>query len=100
MIKNRLIHWLKSHRPVLTTAGTIEAVYQLGCMDSRAIERRCTRAAINIERRCTRAAINPVIHDLERLRANTWDQDKITYLQNWLRDNFMEDTNYGQTQQD
>ena len=89
MIKNKLIHWLKSHRPVLTTAGTIEAVYQLGCMDSRAIERRCTRAAIN-----------PVIHDLERLRANTWDQDKITYLQNWLRDNFMEDTNHGQTQQD
>lgn len=89
MIKNKLIHWLKSHRPVLTTAGTIEAVYQLGCMGSRAIERRCTRAAIN-----------PVIHDLERLRANTWDQDKITYLQNWLRDNFMEDTNYGQTKQD
>lgn len=62
---------------IVAQFGTIEAVYQLGCMDSRAIERYSARAAIN-----------PVIHDLERLRANTWDQDKITYLQNWLRDNF------------
>ena len=34
------------------------------------------------------AAINPVIHDLEKLRANTWDQDKITHIQQWLKDNF------------
>lgn len=33
-------------------------------------------------------AINPVIHDLESLRANTWDQDKITHIQNWLKNNF------------
>lgn len=32
--------------------------------------------------------INPVIRDLECLRKNTWDQDKITHMQNWLRDNF------------
>lgn len=32
--------------------------------------------------------INPVIHDLESLRANTWDQDKISHIQNWLKDNF------------
>ena len=31
------------------------------------------------------AWINPVIHDLEKLRANTWDQDKITKMQNWLK---------------
>ena len=29
--------------------------------------------------------VNPVIHDLEKLRANTWDQDKITHMQNWLK---------------
>lgn len=29
--------------------------------------------------------INPVIHDLEKLRKNTWDQDKITHIQNWLK---------------
>lgn len=34
------------------------------------------------------AAINPVIHDLESLRADTWNQDKITKIQKWLRDNF------------
>ena len=34
------------------------------------------------------SVINPVIYDLERLRANTWDQDKITYIQEWLKDNF------------
>ena len=38
----------------------------------------------------TWSAINPVIHDLESLRANTWDQDKITHIQNWLKDNFEE----------
>ena len=41
-----------------------------------------------INSRCTWSAIDPVIHDLERLRANTWDQDKITHIQNWLKDNF------------
>ena len=34
------------------------------------------------------SVINPVISDLERLRANTWDQDKITKIQIWLKDNF------------
>ena len=34
------------------------------------------------------SVINPVIRDLECLRKNTWDQDKITHIQNWLRDNF------------
>lgn len=34
------------------------------------------------------AAINPVLHDLESLRADTWNQDKITKIQDWLRDNF------------
>ena len=29
--------------------------------------------------------VNPVIHDLETLRANTWDQNKITNMQNWLK---------------
>lgn len=36
----------------------------------------------------TWTAINPVIHDLEKLKANTWDQDKITHIQQWLRENF------------
>ena len=42
----------------------------------------------NIHTKCIWSAINPVIHDLEKLRANTWDQDKITTIQCWLRNNF------------
>ena len=44
----------------------------------------------------TWSVINPVIYDLERLRANTWDQDKITYIQEWLKDNFEVKDNYEQ----
>ena len=33
------------------------------------------------------AVINPVIQDLDKLRADTWNQDKITHMQNWLRNN-------------
>lgn len=44
--------------------------------------------AINIMDKNNFSAINPVIRDLECLRKNTWDQDKITHIQNWLRDNF------------
>lgn len=32
------------------------------------------------------STINPIIWDLEKLRANTWDQDKITKIQEWLKD--------------
>lgn len=41
-----------------------------------------------IEHNLTWAAIRPIINDLEKLRANTWDQDKITFIQNYLKDNF------------
>ena len=34
------------------------------------------------------SAINPVIRSLEELRADTWNQDKITKIQEWLKDNF------------
>lgn len=36
------------------------------------------------------SVIRPVINDLEKLRADTWNQDKITYMQKWLKDNFEE----------
>lgn len=45
-------------------------------------------ACKKVEDDSTWSAINPVIHDLEKLRANTWDQDKITHIQEWLRNNF------------
>lgn len=43
---------------------------------------------INAMDRNNFSVINPVIRDLECLRKNTWDQDKITHIQNWLRNNF------------
>ena len=43
---------------------------------------------INVMDKNNFSVINPVIRDLECLRKNTWDQDKITHIQNWLRDNF------------
>ncbi len=46
------------------------------------------KAGAKIEKQTTKAYINPVIHDLEKLRANTWDQDKITFIQNWIRNGF------------
>lgn len=50
--------------------------------------------AINVMDKNNWSAINPVIHDLERLRKNTWDQDKITHIQDWLRDNFKYERKY------
>ncbi len=32
--------------------------------------------------------IRPMIQDMEKFRPNTWDQDKITFWQNYLKDNF------------
>ena len=41
-----------------------------------------------IEKEFNWKVIRPIINDLEKLRANTWDQDKITWIQQYLRDNF------------
>lgn len=42
---------------------------------------------INVMDKNNFSIINPVIRDLECLRKNTWDQDKITHIQNLLRSN-------------
>lgn len=46
------------------------------------------KASKQVDDETTWAAINPVLRDLEKLRANTWDQDKITHMQQWLKDHF------------
>ena len=53
-------------------------------------------ACKKLEDDSTWSAINPVIHSLEELRADTWNQDKITYIQEWLKDNFEVEDNYEQ----
>lgn len=72
-----VINWIIRNFPIITTRQR-QSDYVIACMNR--LEK--------VNQRHVWAAINPVIHDLERLRANTWDQDKITYIQNWLKDNF------------
>lgn len=72
-----VINWIIRNFPIITTRQR-QSDYVMACMNR--LEK--------VNQRHVWAAINPVIHDLERLRANTWDQDKITYIQNWLKDNF------------
>jgi hypothetical protein len=77
--------WLYWHFPVITTR------YKQSKIISEHIDSQ-VESAINIVEKIGRksawAAINPIIHDLESLRADTWNQDKITKIQDWLRDNF------------
>lgn len=69
--------WWRYNKPVITTKKNYDA-FIIGCMEH--LERN--NQIVNW------ALIRPIIYDLEKLRANTWDQDKITYIQNWLKCNF------------
>lgn len=73
----KFLRWLENNRPLITTKKK-QDVFVLKCM----------HLVDKVNGRHARAAVRPVIHDLEKLRANTWDQDKITHIQNWLKDNF------------
>lgn len=44
--------------------------------------------AIDLVVKNNQRIVRPIINDLEKLRQNTWDQDKITKIQKWLKDNF------------
>lgn len=46
------------------------------------------KKAINFRRNYTWRRLQPVIKDLELLRSTTWDQDKITFMQEYLRNEF------------
>lgn len=48
----------------------------------------CMQILQSVDRMSVWSAINPVIHSLEELRADTWNQDKITKIQEWLTNNF------------
>ena len=48
----------------------------------------CMQRLDRVDRMSVWAAINPVIHSLKELRADTWNQDKITKIQEWLKNNF------------
>lgn len=52
------------------------------------VYRQGLKDANEIDVKSTWSAIYPVIHDLEKMRTTTCDQDKITHIQQWLRENF------------
>ena len=74
---SNLKYFIKRNKPVIMRQETFDMHI------IAAIDRALDMADKNRWR-----ALNPVLCDLEHLRKNTWDQDKITHIQNWLRDNF------------
>lgn len=66
--------------------------YILSKKEFDVIVKDVTKEVVDIDRqfneKSTWSAIRPVINDLEKLRQNTWDQDKITNIQEWLKNNF------------
>lgn len=66
--------------------------YILSKKEFDVIVKDVTKEVVDIDRqfneKSTCSAIRPVINDLEKLRQNTWDQDKITNIQEWLKNNF------------
>lgn len=42
------------------------------------------RKGTETQNKLNRVTLHPVVHDLESLRADTWNQDKITKMQQWL----------------
>lgn len=48
----------------------------------------CMSKVDEVNKRHTWAAIRPVIFSLEELKKNTWDIERIEYVQKWLEDNF------------
>ena len=48
----------------------------------------CMNKLEAVDRMSTWSAINPVIYDLEELKKNTWDIDRVENIQKWLKINF------------
>lgn len=42
----------------------------------------------DVDHKITWAVIRPVIYNLEELKKNTWDKDRIEFIQQWLKENF------------
>lgn len=72
-VKN-LKKWLQVNCPRITTKKRIdeECIYNMAILE-------------RVNARHKFAMLNPVIYDLEKLRADTWNQNKITHMQEWLR---------------
>ena len=69
-------------------------IFGLYILRHRTLEKMCkdeytagVKKGYDMSDQSYKSVINPVIHDLDKLRADTWNQDKITHMQNWLRNN-------------
>lgn len=67
----------KWHRPILMTRRKVFSL-----LVSAGVEQD------KINNKFTWAAIRPVISDLEELKKNTWDKDRVEWIQSYLKDNF------------
>lgn len=67
----------KWHRPILMTRSKVFSL-----LVSAGVEQD------KINNKFTWAAIRPVISDLEELKKNTWDKDRVEWIQSYLKDNF------------
>lgn len=73
----KLKYWWKWHRPIFMTRNKLFSL-----LVSAGVERD------KINDRFAWMAIRPVIFDLEELKKNTWDKDRVEWIQKWLKDNF------------
>lgn len=76
-IFSNLKYFIKRNKPVIMRQETFDK-YIIAAMNR----------ALDIADKNRWSAIVPVLTDLERLRKNTWDQDKITNIKKWLDRNF------------
>lgn len=67
----------KWHRPILMTRSKL-----FSFLVSAGVGRD------KINDKFTWAAIRPVIFSLEELKKNTWDKDRVEWIQKYLKDNF------------
>lgn len=67
----------KWHRPILMTRSKMFSL-----LVSAGVERD------KINDKFTWMSIRPVIFSLEELKKNTWDKDRVEWIQKYLKDNF------------
>ncbi len=74
---SNLKYFIKRNKPVIMRQQTFDELVI-----------RVANNAVALSNKNAWSAIAPVLTDLERLRKNTWDQDKITNMKCWLESNF------------
>ena len=76
-MKNRIKNWLSWNAPrIITGRGLFEKLVEYD------VERSKTEKEFNREK------IGKVINELQELRKNTWDVERVDRIINWLKDKF------------